>query len=197
MKLVFATHNAHKIKEIKPLLPDAFTLLSLEDIGCEEEILETANTIAGNALIKASYIKKNYGLDCFADDTGLEVKALDGAPGVHSARYAGTKKSDEANMGKLLKHLKNKKDRTAQFKTVVALALGNRQKTFTGICKGEILTEKRGKNGFGYDPIFQPKGYKESFAQMAQEEKNKISHRSKAINKLMNYLDEENSSALK
>src|SRR5690625_1842324 len=191
MKLVFATHNPHKVKEIKPLLPDNFTLLSLEDIGCEEEILETANTIAGNALIKASYIKKNYGLDCFADDTGLEVKTLNGAPGVHSARYAGLEKSDEANMHKLLKNMSHKKDRTAQFKTVVALAIGNRQKTFTGICKGQILTHKRGKNGFGYDPIFQPKGYKESFAEMVQKEKNKISHRSKAFNKLVNYLSEE------
>src|SRR5699024_8802054 len=158
MKLVFATHNPNKLAEIKPLLPDSIELVSLADIGCEEEILETADTIARNALIKASYVQKHYGLNCFADDTGLEVETLHGAQGAYSARYAGTKKDDAKNVDKLLKNMAGKQNRNAQFKTVIALALTDRQKTFTGICKGEILNKKTGDSGFGYDPIFKPAG---------------------------------------
>lgn len=188
MKLVFATHNPNKLKEIKGLLPSSIELVSLEDIGCHEEILETADTIAGNALLKASYVKKNYGLDCFADDTGLEVDVLDGEPGVHSARYAGPEKNDAANVDKLLKNLKTENNRKAQFKTVIALAVGNRQKTFTGICEGEILLARKGTSGFGYDPIFKPQGFEESFAEMPMAQKGKISHRGKALEKLNTYL---------
>lgn len=187
MKLVFATHNPNKLKEIKSLLPDSIKLLSLSDIGCDEEIMETADTVAGNALLKASYVKNNYHLNCFADDTGLEVEALNGAPGVYSARYAGPQKNDEDNVQKLLKNLGNQTNRNAQFKTVIALALDNRQKTFTGICTGKILAEKKGNNGFGYDPIFKPTGFETSFAEMDLEEKNKLSHRAKALEKLIAY----------
>ncbi len=190
MKLVFATHNKHKLQEIKPLLPVPINLLSLQDIHCDEEIMETAETISGNALLKATYIHKNYGMNCFADDTGLEVDALDGRPGVYSARYAGPQKNDDDNVDKLLKELDKQSHRKAQFKTVIALTLGNRQKTFTGICKGEILRERKGSSGFGYDPVFMPEGYTQSFAEMALEEKNKISHRGKALKKLIHYLQE-------
>lgn len=188
MKLVFATHNPNKLKEITPLLPEGIELLSLQDIGCDEEIMETADSIRGNALLKAVYVHKNYGLNCFADDTGLEVEALNGAPGVYSARYGGPQKNDADNVRKLLKELKGKSNRKAQFKTVIALALEHRQKTFTGICKGEILPAEKGKAGFGYDPIFRPKERQLSFAEMSQEQKNKISHRGKALTKLLEYL---------
>lgn len=192
MKLVFATHNLNKLAEIKPLLPDSIELVSLADIGCEEEILETADTIVGNALIKASYIQKHYGLNCFADDTGLEVTALNGEPGVYSARYAGPEKDDSKNVQKLLKNMVGKQNRTAQFKTVIALALTDRQKTFTGICKGEILEKETGSSGFGYDPIFKPAGSTLSFAQMEKAAKNKISHRGLALDKLLDYLQTNN-----
>lgn len=188
MKLVFATHNPNKFKEVKALLPAFIDLLSLSDIDCHEEILETAETIAGNALLKASYIKKNYDLDCFADDTGLEVDVLNGEPGVFSARYAGPEKDDKANVNKILNELKNTSDRKAQFKTVIALAIGNRQKTFTGICKGEILKARKGAGGFGYDPIFKPEGFAQSFAEMPISKKGEISHRGKALEKLNAYL---------
>lgn len=188
MELVFATHNLNKLEEIKPLIPSSIKLLSLHDIGCDEEILETSDTIAGNALLKASYIKKNYNLNCFADDTGLEVEALNGEPGVYSARYAGLQKKDKENVNKLLKNLKSEANKKAQFKTVIALALDNRQKTFTGICKGHILEERKGHDGFGYDPIFQPEGFNLSFAEMELAQKNQISHRSKALKKLIAYL---------
>ncbi len=189
MKLVFATNNLNKLKEVKGLIPDHIKLLSLEDIGCFEEIPETQNTIEGNAIQKATYIKENYGYDCFADDTGLEVKALNGAPGVFSARFAGEQRNSEDNTNKLLNLLKGKADRTAQFKTVIALTINNKTHTFTGICKGEITKTKSGLKGFGYDPIFKPNGYKQTFAEMDLEVKNTISHRGKAISLLVEYFN--------
>lgn len=185
MKIVFATHNPNKVKEVQALLPDFIELLSLSDIDCNEDIPETADTIAGNALQKAIYVKENYGYNCFADDTGLEVTALKGAPGIYSARYAGSQKNDSDNVDKLLKNMKNESDQSAQFKTVIALVTDNEKETFTGICKGKILSELRGENGFGYDPVFQPEGFLESFAEMEAAQKNKISHRAKALKKLI------------
>ncbi|MDT0647561.1 non-canonical purine NTP diphosphatase [Zunongwangia sp. F260] len=190
MKLVFATHNRNKLKEINALLPDSITLLSLDDIDCLEDIPETADTIEGNALLKAQYVKKNYGYDCFADDTGLEVEALSGEPGVYSARYAGEEKDDEANIQKLLANLKDKQNRRAQFKTVIALSLNNNEELFTGICAGSILKEQRGTNGFGYDPVFKPEGEELSFAEMEMNKKAAISHRGKAFGKLISFLKE-------
>ena len=190
MKIVFATHNQHKLKEVQTLLPSAIELLSLNDIGCTEEILETANTLEGNAKIKANYITQTYGYDCFADDTGLEVSALNGAPGVYSARYAGEPISAEANMEKLLTNLFNKTDRSAQFRTVITLNLNGEQRLFEGVCRGEILNAKHGEKGFGYDPIFKPLGHDISFAEMNMEEKGKISHRGKAVVKLVVFLSQ-------
>lgn len=189
MKLVFATANPHKIKEIKPYLPDNITLLSLNDIGCTEEIAETARTIAGNAKLKADYVKNNYHYACFADDTGLEVDALNGGPGVYSARYAGPQKNDRDNVGKLLENLKGHKNRKAQFKTVITLDIDDHQENFVGICRGRILKERQGNGGFGYDPIFQPDGFRQSFAEMALDQKTKISHRGKALAQLKEYLN--------
>ncbi len=188
MKLVFATHNQNKFIEIKSLLPGHIELLSLDDIGCKEDIPETAETIDENAILKAEYVRTHYGMDCFADDTGLEVESLNGAPGVHSARYAGEEKSNEANIQKLLEELKNKKNRNARFKTVIALNLKENQNLFTGICVGSILNEKRGAKGFGYDPIFLPNGFEKSFAEMDLSEKSEISHRGIAFRKLIDYL---------
>lgn len=188
MKIVFASNNKNKIKEIQQLLPDSIKIMSLESIGCFEEIPETANTIEGNAIQKANYITEKYGLDCFADDTGLEVAALDGEPGVLSARYAGNQRSDEDNMTKLLKNLSDKQNRSAQFKTVIALNLRGKQYLFTGIAGGEIILEKRGTAGFGYDPIFKPENYQETFAEMDLSLKNKISHRGKAVQQLITFL---------
>jgi len=188
MKLVFATNNKNKIKEVKALLPDHIELLSLEDIGCNEEIPETSSTIEGNAKQKATYVKQQYGYDCFADDTGLEVTALDGAPGVYSARYAGATRGAEANMDKLLNALKEKENRSAHFKTVIALETEGMLKTFTGICKGAITHEKKGNGGFGYDPIFLPEGYTKTFAQLPLKEKNNIGHRGKAVRALIQFL---------
>ena len=188
MKLVFATGNIHKIKEIQALMPSEIQLLSLNDINCHDDIVENANTIAGNALLKAQFIKENYGYDCFADDTGLEVMALKGAPGIYSARYAGPQKNALDNTQKLLLELKNKENRAAQFKTVIALAIANQFFTFEGICQGEITISPRGNLGFGYDPVFQPKGYTSTFAQMTPALKNKIGHRGKAVQKLIHYL---------
>jgi len=188
MKLVFATHNPNKFKEIKSLLPSHIELLSLSDIGCEEDIEETGDTIDENAIIKADYVRNHYGYDCFADDTGLEVDSLAGAPGVYSARYAGEEKSDNANIEKLLEHLEKHDNRTARFKTVIALNLNKKQNLFTGICKGTILKERKGTKGFGYDSIFLPKGFTTSFAEMELEEKSKISHRGMAFRELVNYL---------
>ncbi len=188
MQLVFATNNIHKIKEVQAVLPKDIKLLSLTDIGCFETIPETQNTILGNAVQKATYVTKNYGYNCFADDTGLEVEALNNAPGVYSARYAGAQRNANDNMDKVLEQLKNTSNRNAHFKTVIALITTTTTKTFTGICEGKITTQKRGTNGFGYDPIFIPKGYTQTFAQISLTEKNKIGHRGKAIKKLVAYL---------
>ena len=192
-KIVFATNNKNKVLEIKALLPADFEVLSLEDIGCTEEIPETSETIEGNALQKAHYIKDNYGYDCFADDTGLEVEALSGEPGVYSARYAGEEKNDNANIEKLLENLQNSLNRKARFKTVIALYLDERTHTFTGICEGEILIEKKGSHGFGYDPVFQPLESEKSFAEMDLSEKSKVSHRGKATKKLIEFLRKKSS----
>ena len=188
MQLVFATNNKNKLKEVQALMPPQIKLLSLKDIKCIEDIPETQHTIEGNAIQKAEYIKSNYGYDCFADDTGLEINALNYAPGVYSARYAGEQRSAEDNMTKVLSGLKNRDNREAQFKTVIALQLSGKTKTFTGICKGEITEIKHGENGFGYDPIFKPKGYNDTFAQMELSLKNKIGHRGKAIAQLVSFL---------
>ncbi|MBP3407854.1 MAG: non-canonical purine NTP diphosphatase [Bacteroidaceae bacterium] len=190
MKLVFATNNRHKLDEVRAIVGDRVEVLSLNDIECHDEIPETADTLQGNALIKARYIYEKYGLDCFADDTGLEVEALSGEPGVYSARYAGEECSSEANMQKLLHNLTGKSNRNAQFRTVIALIINGEEKLFNGIVKGSITEEKRGDSGFGYDPIFIPEGFSESFAQMSSEQKNSISHRYRATEQLSNYLKE-------
>lgn len=190
MKIVFATNNKNKIKEVQSLVPEQIKLLSLEDIGCHEEIPETTGTIEGNAQQKANYVKDNYGYDCFADDTGLEVEALNGEPGVDTAYYAGPQRNADDNMNKLLSNLKNATSRSAQFKTVIALHLNGVLKTFTGICKGEITTEKQGDKGFGYDPIFKAKGFTKTFAEISLEEKNKIGHRGKAVSQLIEFLNQ-------
>ena len=188
MELVFATNNAHKLEEVRQILGDRFKVLSLNDINCHEDIPETGDTFQDNALQKARYVKEHYGYDCFADDTGLEVKALDGAPGVHSARYAGDHDS-EANMTKLLQELEKKSDRSAQFRTVIALILNGQEVLFEGIVTGQIATERHyGDGGFGYDPIFVPDGYTETFSQMSSQGKNLISHRGRAVRKLADYL---------
>ncbi len=188
MKLVFATNNKHKLDEVRAIVGGEFEILSLNDIGCYDEIPETADTLQGNALIKARYIHEKYNVDCFADDTGLEVDVLDGAPGVYSARYAGEECCSEANMQKLLHNLTGKNNRNAQFRTVIALIIKGEEKLFNGIVKGTIAEEKKGDSGFGYDPIFIPEGYYESFAQMSSEAKNSISHRYRATRELGNYL---------
>jgi len=188
MRLVFATNNKNKVKEVKAMLPEDIEILSLKDIGCTEEIVEDADTIEGNAGIKADYITKKYGYDCFPDDTGLEVDALNGAPGVHAARYAGENVTYEDNVQKMLREMKDKNNREARFITVVALNLNGKQYLFRGICKGDILKEKKGKSGFGYDPIFQPKGFDRSFAEMDLNEKGEISHRGKAMKELITFL---------
>ena len=188
MKIVFATNNQHKLKEVRSLLP-SFEIVGLKDIGCFEDIPETATTLEGNAQIKADYVTQKYGLNCFADDTGLEVTSLNNAPGVYSARYAGEPSNSENNMSKLLSELKIKKDRKAQFRTVIALNIGSKKTRFEGVCKGSISIEKQGTEGFGYDPIFIPENHSTSFAQMTMEEKGKISHRGKAIEQLTSYLN--------
>jgi XTP/dITP diphosphohydrolase len=189
MQLVFATNNLNKLTEVQSLIPDHIKLLSLADIGCFEDIPETQDTIEGNAIQKVEYIKTNYGYDCFADDTGLEVSALNGEPGVYSARYAGEQRNADDNMNKLLKTLENKNDRKALFKTVIALHLNNKLEVFTGICEGEITKSKQGENGFGYDPIFKPLDYDQTFAEMDLTLKNSISHRGKAIMQLVAFLN--------
>ncbi len=188
MKLVFASNNKNKIKEIKSLLPEGIEILSLEDIGCVIDIPETADTIEGNALMKANFIKRHYGYDCFADDTGLEVNSLNGAPGVYSARYAGESRDDKANMEKLLLNLTESQDRSAHFKTVIALHYKGEQKLFTGLVEGTILKKAIGNEGFGYDPIFQADGMNKSFAEISLSDKNKVSHRAKALKKLIEFL---------
>lgn len=193
MQLVFATHNQNKFKEVQLLLPKHIELLSLTDINCHEDIPETAETIEENAILKAEYVKTHYGYDCFADDTGLEVKALDGAPGVYSARYAGETKSADANMQKLLQEMDRKEDRAARFKTAIALTMNKRQTMFLGICEGVITQSPRGEKGFGYDPIFQPKGFNKTFAEMSLTQKGEIGHRGKAMRELIAYLSLNNS----
>ena len=188
MKLVFATNNINKLAEVQQMLPNSIQLLSLKDIHCDDEIEETETTLEGNAKLKANYIRQKFGYHCFADDTGLEVEVLNGKPGVYSARYAGEPPNSEKNMQKLLSELENKTNRNAQFRTAICLNLHNKQFIFEGICKGEILNQKQGEKGFGYDPIFMPLGYKKSFAEMTQDKKNKISHRGIAIKKLVTFL---------
>lgn len=189
-ELVFATNNKHKQEEVQAMLPD-YHILSLSDIGCFEDIPETADTLQGNALIKARYVKDKFGYDCFADDTGLEVYTLDMAPGVYSARYAGPDKSSEANVSKLLLELENKTDRSAQFRTVVALIQGDKESLFEGVVKGVISKECKGNAGFGYDPVFIPEGFDLTFAEMNLDVKNQISHRARAVKLLINYLNAE------
>ena len=188
MKLVFSTNNNHKLKEVQEMLPNSIQLVSLKDINCTEDVAETETTLQGNAALKANFITQNFQLDSFADDTGLEVASLNGKPGVYSARFAGEPSNAEKNMEKLLNEMTNFSDRSAQFRTVICLNLDGNQYFFEGICKGRILTEKNGTAGFGYDPIFQPEGFQQSFAEMTSEEKNKISHRGLAIEKLVAFL---------
>jgi XTP/dITP diphosphohydrolase len=188
MDLVFATHNPHKFREIKAMAPDHIRLLSLRDIGCDSEIPETAATLEGNAIAKALHIKNTYGYPAFSDDSGLLTEALNGGPGVHSARFAGPGKDAAANMDKLLKMLKNKDNRTAQFKTVIALIIKEEPILFEGVADGEITLEKRGNEGFGYDAVFQPRGYARTFAELPFAIKNTISHRGKAMKQLLRYL---------
>lgn len=199
MKIVFATNNQHKLREIRELLGDQFEILSLADIGCHEDIPETGNTLEANAHQKAEYVFDHYHIDCFADDTGLEVDALGGAPGVHSARYAeGTDHNSEANMDKLLRELGNNTNRQARFRTVISLIQmegGNpvcsREYQFEGSVEGRIGHEKHGNGGFGYDPLFIPEGYDKSFAELGEEVKNQISHRARAVKKLAEWLKAE------
>jgi XTP/dITP diphosphohydrolase len=188
MKLVFASNNKNKLQEIRYQLPPEIELLSLEDIGCHEEIPETADTIEGNAILKADYVTEHYGYNCFADDTGLEVTALNGAPGVYSARYAGEEKDANANMDKLLAELEGIENRSAQFKTVITLNLNGQQHLFTGIVQGHITHQKAGDKGFGYDPVFIPAGSNHTFAQILLEEKALLSHRGRAVKQLIDFL---------
>ncbi len=190
MDLVFATNNQHKLKELQALLGSEFRLLSLSDIGCREEIPEEQPTLEGNASQKAFFIFEKYGYNCFADDTGLEIEALDGAPGVFSARYAGEDKNSEANMKKVLAEMAKINARNARFRTVISLIINGKETRFEGIVEGTILKEKRGNSGFGYDPIFQPNGFDKSFAEMDLAAKNEISHRGRAVRKLVAFLKE-------
>jgi XTP/dITP diphosphohydrolase len=188
--IVFATRNPGKIQEVRQLLSDKVEILGLEDINCEEVLPETRPTIAGNALEKAQFVHANYEVDCFSEDSGLEVEALNGEPGVYSARYAGPAHDDEANMSLLLANLKGIEEREALFRTVIALILDGKEHTFEGTVEGHIIHHKKGRNGFGYDPIFMPQGHNRTFAQMNPEEKNEISHRGKAVNKLIDFLEQ-------
>ena len=188
MKIVFATNNKHKIEEVKKILPPEIELLTLFDIGCEEDLPETGNTFEQNAAQKARYIHDKYGYDCFADDSGLEAEALHGRPGVYSARYAGTNSTSTANVTKLLSELNMEENRKAKFRTVIALMIGEETSYFEGEIKGEITLRERGSNGFGYDPVFVPEGFHVTFAEMAPELKNKISHRAVAVKGLIDYL---------
>jgi XTP/dITP diphosphohydrolase len=188
MKIVFATNNPNKLKEIQSLMPAGIEIISLKDIGCTEDIPETGETLEANAFQKARYLKEHYGYDCFADDTGLEVEALNGAPGVYSARYAGPERSAEANMAKILTELDGKENRKAQFRTAVALILNGEEHLFDGKVEGHISEDKQGEEGFGYDPIFLPENNLRSFAQMSMSEKGAISHRGRAVRKLVDFL---------
>ena len=187
-KIVFATNNAHKLEEVAAIMGESYEVMSLREIGCEADIPETADTFAGNALQKAKYVKEHFGYDCFADDSGLEVDVLDGAPGVYSARYSGG--GSEENMTKLLHNLTGKTERGAQFRTVIALLIGDGTHLFEGIVRGTIIKERRGEGGFGYDPIFVPDGYDKTFAELGSEVKNRISHRAQAVEKLADFLNE-------
>jgi XTP/dITP diphosphohydrolase len=187
MTLVFATNNAHKLEEVQAMLGDSIQLLSLKDIGCTEDIPETGTTLEQNAALKSAYVKDKFGYDCFADDSGLEVNALDGAPGVYSARYAGTRDMD-ANIDLVLHQLKNKEDRSARFRTVLSLRLDGHEHQFEGTVEGELINERRGDHGFGYDPIFVPKGSMQTFAQMDAATKNSMSHRQAAVEQLVQFL---------
>lgn len=189
--MVFATHNLNKLKEVQEMLGDEFELLSLTDIDCASDIPETADTLEGNALQKARFVKGHFGHDVFADDTGLEVDALNGAPGVFSARYAGEQKSSEENMDKLMFEMKDETNRKARFRTVIALIIGEEEHLFEGTVEGEIQWVQTGLGGFGYDPLFQPEGVGRSFAEMNSEEKNRISHRGRAFRKLVEFLKTE------
>ena len=188
--LVFATNNPHKAREVEQILGGGFEVKTLRDIGCFEEIEETEPTLEGNALLKARYVKEKYGYDCFSEDTGLEVDALDGAPGVYTARYAGHEKSPEANIALLLKNLEGNPDRHARFRTVIAIAMNGEEILLEGICKGRIASARRGSRGFGYDPVFIPDGYEQTFAELGDEIKNRISHRALATAKLVEWLGE-------
>ena len=189
MEIVFATNNAHKLSEIRAILGEDFRILSLADIGCHDDIPETADTLEGNALIKARWVKERYGFDCFADDTGLEVEALGGRPGVHTARYAFPDRHDPvANTRKLLAELDGKDDRSARFRTVIALVQGSDETLFEGIVDGRIAPEERGTEGFGYDPVFEPEGLGLTFAELGVETKNSMSHRARAVKRLAEYL---------
>lgn len=187
MKICFATNNPKKIAEVKAALGPAFDIVSLEAIGCREELPETGNTLEANAFQKARYVRDHYGVDCFADDTGLEVDVLDGAPGVYSGRFAGEPRSDERNITLLLEKMEGEKNRIARFKTVIALILGGKEHAFVGEAEGEILRERVGSGGFGYDPVFRPKGYDKTFAELDMDEKNAISHRGKAVRALADF----------
>ncbi len=190
MDLVFATNNQHKLQELQAILGDEFRLLSLKDIGCNEDIPEEQPTLEGNASQKSHYIFNKFGYNCFADDTGLEIDALNGEPGVYSARYAGEEKSAEANMEKVLRKMAKINRRKARFRTVISLIINGKEDLFEGVVNGEILFSKKGGSGFGYDPIFQPDGFEKSFAEMGMDEKNKIGHRGRAVQKLINFLAE-------
>lgn len=187
-KIVFATNNKHKLDEIRKISEGKLEILSLNDINCRTDIPETGTTLEENALIKARFVKDNFGYDCFADDTGLEVKALDGAPGVYSARYAGEDCRAEDNVRKLLTNLEGISDRRAAFRTVIALLIGDEQYFFEGAIRGKIIDEKRGESGFGYDPVFVPDGYEQTFAELGEDIKNNISHRAIATTKLIRFL---------
>lgn len=188
MKLVFATHNVHKYEEVKLLMPEHIELVSLDMIGCHDEIPETGETLEENAQIKADFVTANYGYACFSDDTGLLVDALNGAPGVYTARYAGEEKDAEANMDKLLRNLTQSTNRDAHFKTVIALNIDTKNYIFDGVVEGTIHNGKQGSKGFGYDPIFMPNGYDKTFGELPLSIKNKISHRGRAIQKLIAFL---------
>lgn len=188
INLIFATSNQNKVLEIQKILPKKFNIKSLKDLNYFEDVPENETTIEGNAIFKAKYIYEKFNINVFADDTGLEVEALNGEPGVHSARYAGTTRSSEKNIKKLLKNLKNIKNRNARFKTVIALIIDNKLHIFNGIVEGYILDSPKGNNGFGYDPIFCPNGFDKSFAELTLKEKNLISHRSLAMKKLIDFI---------
>ncbi|HLW41609.1 MAG TPA: non-canonical purine NTP diphosphatase [Flavobacterium sp.] len=188
MKIIFASNNKNKVQEIQNQVPEFIQIVTLEEIGCTEDIEENGKTIEENAIIKANYVTEKYGLPCFADDTGLEIEALNGEPGVYSARYAGEEKDAEKNMDLVLEKLKDSNNRKAQFKTVIALNINDQQYLFTGIVEGEIRREKQGINGFGYDPIFEPEHSGRTFAEMTLEEKNKLSHRGRAVEQLVEFL---------